>query len=614
MTNAEATTDFESKKAQPKSVSLTWDLDSLFPGGAGGSTFSAFRSELKSMIEQADTQLNKLPKTLNSDSATTWEEFIMLVQGIAARLEQGGAFAGCLISASVSDALAGQAHGEINDLRGLFLKSMTGFEALTADAADAEWNSFVERPALRPVAFPLNEMRKEAQIKMSPELEALTEELAVNGYHAWDHLYTKMAGELTVQWEENGETSKISLGQLATKFNNADREIRAKAFAKLTKAWKSRESLAAMALNNQAGFRLTLYERRGWKSPTDEPLRMNRMTRATVDAMWSAVNEAKPKLAQYLDAKKKLLGIDGFRWYDESAPIGSSSAEFSWDEAWDFVIKNVGDFSPDMKTFCEMARDKRWVEGEDRPDKAGGGFCTSFPLNKESRIFMTFGNTYGDLSTLAHELGHAYHSHVLKDREFFATQYPMNLAETASTFNELLIIDAALKQSSDKQEKLMLLDQKMQSALTFFCNIQTRFIFDETFYAARAKGALTSQELGELMTSAQRKAYGDLLTNDGLHPLFWAAKLHFFFTDVPFYNFPYTFGFLFATGVYAHAQKQGSSFAQGYSDMLADTGSMMAEEVAQKHLGVDLTKVDFWRSAVNGALEGLDEFVELARG
>ncbi len=608
MTNAEAT------MAAPKSVSLTWDLDSLFAGGASGDSFSAFCAELKSKIGEANNRLAKLTTTLNSDSSDSWEDFILFIQDIAARLEQGGAFAGCLISAKVSDAKAGQMHGEIGDLRGEFLKSMTSFEALTANVSDGEWNSFVDRPALKTIAFPLNEMRKEAQIKMSPELEALTEELAVNGYHAWDHLYTKMAGESTVEWDEGGKTTTISLGQLATKFNSSDRDVRAKAFGILSEAWKSRSSLAAMALNNQAGFRLTLYKRRGWNSPTDEPLRMNRMTRATVDAMWSAVNESKAQLAKYVNAKKQLLGVDSFRWYDESAPVGSSSAEFSWDEAWEFVINNVGAFSPDMKSFCEMARDKRWVEGEDRPDKSAGGFCTSFPLNKESRIFMTFGNTYGDLSTLAHELGHAYHSHVLKDREFFATQYPMNLAETASTFNELLIIDAALKQSSDKQEKLMLLDQKMQSALTFFCNIQTRFLFDEKFYAARANGALTTQELNDLMCEAQREAFGDILAEDGLHPLFWASKLHFFFTDVPFYNFPYTFGYLFATGVYAHAQKQGASFAEGYSAMLADTGSMMAEEVAQKHLGVDLTKVDFWRSAVNGALEGLDEFIDLAKG
>lgn len=418
-------TSAEAMMAEPKSVSLTWDLDSLFPGGAGGDAFVAFRKELKTMIQQADSRLRDLPTTLNSDTANAWEEFILFVQSVSARLEQGGAFAGCLISANVNDDIAGQAHAEIHDLRGRFLKSMTSFEALTAQANDAEWNALLERPALAPISFALNEMRKEAQIKMAPELESLAEELAVNGYHAWDHLYTKMAGELTVDWEENGETTTISLGQLATKFNHADRDVRRKAFEKLTQAWESRESLAAMALNNQAGFRWTLYNRRGWKSPTDEPLRMNRMTRATVDAMWSAVNESKPQLAKYLEAKKKMLGIDAFRWYDETAPVGSSSAEFSWDEAWEFVINNVGAFSPDMKRFCEMARDKRWVEGEDRPGKAGGGFCTGFPLNKESRIFMTFGNTYGDLSTLAHELGHAYHSHVLKDREYFATQYPM---------------------------------------------------------------------------------------------------------------------------------------------------------------------------------------------
>lgn len=597
---------------KPGSAPLNWDLESLFSGGAKGAPFTEFRADLKARIEKARTSLSELPEELSADSEAAWESFILESQDIVARIEHAGAFSGCLISENVADDQAQSVNAEVLALQGKFLEMITGFEALTRAQSDSAWESLVTREKLAPIRFALDETRTHARLKLPSEMEALAAQLAVDGYHGWNVLYDKMAGDLTVEWEEDGKSSEISLGQLATKMNNADNDVRRRAFEKLNEAWKSRAALAAMALNYQAGFRLSLYNRRGWKSPVDEPLRMNRMSRATLDAMWLAINESKGKLAGYVDAKKKLLGLDAFRWYDETAPVGSSSATFSWDEAWDFVIRNVGDFSEDMKAFCEMARDRRWVEGEDRPGKAGGGFCTGFPLAKETRIFMTYGETYGDLSTLAHELGHSYHSFVLKDHDFLATQYPMNLAETASTFNELLVIDAALNQCEDDQERLMLLDQKMQSALTFFCNIQTRFIFDESFYAARENGMLTPGELSDLMVKAQKSAYGDLLADDGVHPLFWASKMHFFFTEVPFYNFPYTFGYLFATGVYAHALKEEGSFANGYRAMLSDTGSMSAEEVARKHLGVDLTKPDFWRMAVEKALLGLDDFIKLA--
>ncbi|MFQ5607206.1 MAG: M3 family oligoendopeptidase, partial [Candidatus Zixiibacteriota bacterium] len=496
---------------------------------------------------------------------------------------------------------------------GQYFEAMSGFEARCRDQSDDNWKALLQREKLSAISFPLNETRELGKLKMDPALEGLAAELATNGYHGWSRLYDKMAGDLTVRWSENGTSEDISLGQLATKINSPDRETRRESFEKLTEAWKSRQALAALALNYQAGFRLSLYRRRGWESALDDPLRLNRMSKRTLDAMWAACGEGALKLAPYIEAKKKLLGIDVFRWYDETAPVGESSSQFTWDEAWCFVEENVGAFSRDMQEFVRLARDGRWVEAEDRPGKAGGGFCTGFPLNKETRIFMTFGNTYGDLSTLAHELGHSYHQHVLKDMPHLVTQYPMNLAETASTFNELLVIDEALTQSDSAQERLMQLDQKMQSALTFFCNIRARFLFDVRFYERRASGALTPAELSELMLQAQREAYGEIMGADGLHPLFWASKLHFFTTEYPFYNFPYTFGYLFATGVYSHAREHGASFAAGYRDMLSDTGRMSAEELARKHLQADLTQPDFWRSAVESALQGLDEFVALSK-
>ncbi len=294
------------------------------------------------------------------------------------------------------------------------------------------------------------------------------------------------------------------------------------------------------------------------------------------------------------------------------APCGKVDRLYSYDEAAKFVVSNVGEFSPHMAEFYRMAIDKRWIEAEDRSGKAGGGYCTSLGPLRQSRIFMTYANTYENLLTLAHELGHAYHHYVLKDTPFFATWYPMTLAETASIFSELLVTDAALQACDDPREKLMLLDQKLQGAYTLFCNIHCRYLFDRSFYEERANGIVSQERLCELMVKAQKKAFGPLLDESGYHPLFWASKLHFFITDTPFYNFPYTVGYLFAGGVYDRARKEGSAFADKYRALLADTGSMKTEEVAAKHLGADLTEEAFWEDAVSRSLADVQTFVELA--
>jgi len=338
----------------------------------------------------------------------------------------------------------------------------------------------------------------------------------------------------------------------------------------------------------------------------------SRISEDTLNAMWQAVVKGVPRLIPYIEAKKKLLGIKEFAWYDQFAPVGSSNRVYSFDEAGDIVVRNIKEFSPNQAAFCRMALDKNWVEAEDRPGKAGGGYCTRLPVAKEGRIFMTFSGSFSELATLAHELGHVYHGHVLRDQPPFATIYPMTLAETASIFYELLVKDAALTAATDNDEKLMLLEQRLQDAHTLFCNIYARFLFDKTFYTERKNGLVSRDRLDAIMIESQKEAFAGTLEGDeAYHSLFWASKLHFFLTDTPFYNYPYTFGYLFANGVYSLAKKEGPSFANKYDALLMDTGRMTAEQVAKKHLGVDLTKPDFWNNAVELALADVNPFVRL---
>jgi len=589
-----------------------WDLDSIFPGGSKSVEYKKFRDNTRINLEKAETSLKSLPETINENTLSSWVNFILEFQDIYQDIEFILSFAGCLTAQDVSDNEADAITGEGLVYISRWQKMSTLLEAFSLKQTDAQWQLLTSHSQLTGTKFYLDERRNIAKSKMPVEQEALALELAVNGYHAWNQLYEKMAGELRVDFEENGQISHISLGQLATKMSDPDRKIRKQAFEKLTVAWKTREDLAAITLNSQAGFRLALYDRRNWKSALYEPLVNARMKHETLDAMWRVIARETVRLQPYVNAKKKLLNIDKFRWYDQFAPCGSVDKLYSFDEAGQFIYDNVKSFSPDFAKFVKMALDKRWVEGEDRPGKRGGGFCTGMGKFKQSRIFMTYGGSYENLLTLAHELGHAYHSWVLNNKPVFAQGYPMNLAETASTFAEALVTDAALSLASDPQEKLMLMEQKLQGTYTMFTDLHSRFIFDRNFYEERKKGIVGKDRLNEMMINAQKQAYGSLLDDSGYHPLFWCSKLHFYITDAPFYNFPYTFGFLFSGGVYDRAKKEGPAFADKYVALLSDTGSMTTEEVAMKHLGVDLTKDEFWVDAVNNVLADVDDFVKLA--
>lgn len=592
---------------------LRWDMESIFPGGSASPEFEKFRKELTADLAKAAKQVEELQKKGDKASTEDWINTMVALRKLRERINHGGSFAYCLTSQDVNDEKAMVILQEFSAHEATSDAIQTAIEGYAKAMDDDTWDNIISDARLSGETFFWNEFRDHARLKMKPELEKLASELAVNGLHAWERLYSKMSGDLRAEFTADSKTENLSMGQIKNKLSNPDRSVRRQAFDKYFDAWKSIQALTAMQLNSLAGFRLSLYKSRGWDDPLFEALLLGRVKKETVEAMWNAVEAHHDTVVKYIDAKKKYLGIDRFMWYDQMAPVAGAEKKYTYDKAADFVVEHLTSFSSDMGEFARRAIDSRWIEAEDRTGKADGGYCTSLPLLKQSRIFMTFSGNYNEMMTLAHELGHAYHSYVLKDRDYFARSYPMNLAETASTFNELLVTDAALNATDDKDMKLSLIDKKIGESFTMCCNIRSRFIFETKFYNERKKGSVPKARLNELMIEAQKEAFADILDEDGYHPLFWASKMHFSISDIAFYNFPYTFGHLFAGGIYDRARKEGAAFADAYRGLLADTGSMSCEQVARKHMGVDITGQDFWNDAVARSLADVDEFVELTK-
>ena len=584
-----------------------WDLESIFPGGAQSAELLAFIEATEKDLAAAETL--PLPNPLTADTHAEWTAAIERIYDLGSRLQQAGSFVNCLASQNVKDTAALQLMGRLDPSGAKLGVLWTHLSAHMAAQDEAEWQALLATEALSPVQFHLNEQRDYARLLMSPEKEALAGELATNGYHAWGRLYTILSGNKEVAFD--GQT--LSLGQLQSKFmDDPDRATRERAFDTFEQAWGELSQTAALALNYQAGFRLTLYKHRGWESVLQEPLKNNRLSAETLHTMWDVVDQHASKLLDYFSAKAKLFGVEQLSWFDVVAPVNVGDApprHYTYAEAADYVVQTIGQVNPEIAEFCQLAVDSRWIEAEDRPGKRAGAYCTSLPLSKQPRIFMTYNGSFNGLLTLAHELGHGYHGWVMRDLPSGARRYTMSVAETASTLNELIVKDAAIRAAVAPAEKLAILDAKLNDAAAFMMNIRARFEFEKNFFAARAQGILSVEQLSEMMVAAQKLAYKDGLAR--YEPLFWASKLHFYITQAPFYNFPYAFGYLFSNGVYAHATAEGADFIGRYRAMLRDTGSMTTEQLAQQHLGVDLTQPEFWETAVGRILADVDEFVAL---
>lgn len=586
-------------------LSQRWDLDILFPGGSDSKEFAAYLDALQSDIAALKKGLDSVKIPTNASELSAWTPLMTEFQAIAKRVRQAGAFVSCLNAQSMADQGAKILAGRTSQISAAFGSAATVLDHQILQLSEEVLEALLAQPEFAAIEGPIRERRARAAMKMDPEREALAGDLAVDGYHAWGRLYDAIVARVQIPWENRS----LSAGQAANVMLSGDRSVRTEMFARWEKAWADQADLVGEALNHLAGFRIQTYKHRGWDSILSEPLENNRMKAETLQVMWEVIEKNKPIFVEFLNRKAKMLGLEKLAWHDVAAPVTGATAKVTYDEAAAFIVEHFRRFSPHMADFAQMAFERAWIEAEDRPGKRPGGFCTSFPVSKESRIFMTFAGNASNVATLAHELGHAYHQAVMNDLPQMAQGYAMNVAETASTFAELIVADAAVKAAQTDAERLALLEDKAERGIAFFMNIHARFLFETRFYEERKKGIVSVARLNELMVEAQKEAYCDALGE--YHPHFWASKLHFYSTGQPFYNFPYTFGYLFSSGVYARALEEGPSFAGKYVELLRDTGRMRVEDLAVKHLGVDLTKPDFWQAAVDISVADVKAFLEL---
>lgn len=585
----------------------TWDLDVFFPGGSESEQFHQYLNDLQDNMTTFKEKVEAFQILNVEEDGKNLVDIICEFEKVASRLRQAGAFVSCLEAQNTSDKKAAIHRGTVTTLQASLQSVLTELDEKLTKIEEDHWQEILKRDGLKERAFNLNERRSNAKEKLPRPQEDLLNLLSIDGYHGWGQMYDTIVGSMEVVVELDGKTEKLSVGQASNRLSDPNRDVRKAVFHAWEKAWAKNGEFLSKTLNHLAGFRLKVYEARNWTDVLKEPLNINRMKKETLDVMWQVISENKTPFVQFLQRKAKLLGLEKLSWFDLDAPLAQNDTKISYDDGAKFIVEQFAKFGEKKASYAKLAFENQWIEAEDRPGKRPGGFHTYFPESGQSRIFMTYSGTQGNVSTLAHELGHGFHTYVMRDLPFVNRNYAMNVAETASTFAEMIVADAAVKNAKTKEEKLNLLEDKIQRSVAFFMNIHARFLFETRFYEERKKGMVTTERLNELMVEAQREAYGDAL--DEYHPMFWGSKLHFYITSVPFYNFPYTFGYLFSLGIYAEMLKNGNE--EKYIALLRDTASMTVEDLAFKHLQVDLTKRDFWQKAVDLCIADVEEFLAL---
>ena len=452
-------------------------------------------------------------------------------------------------------------------------------------------------------AYMLRRSAEQAKHLMPPAEEELVAELNVTGQSAWRNLYGSYSSQLLVPVEIDGETRELPMSAVRNLAYDPDRDVRRRAYEAELAAWTAAKTPISAALNSIKGETIALARRRNWASPLDESVFGNNIDRQTLEAMFEAMRESFPDFRRYLNAKARALGLTKLAWYDLFAPVGASTKEWPYEEGMRFVAENFGSYSATMRELAERAMRENWIDAEPRAGKSGGAFCMSLRAD-ESRILTNYEPAFNHVSTLAHELGHAYHNLNLVSRTRLQQYTPMTLAETASTFCETIVTQAALNHA-DRDEQIVILEESLQGACQIVVDIYSRFLFERGTFERRQQREQSADEFCRLMLDAQRQTYGDGLDGDTLHPYMWAAKSHYYGST--FYNYPYAFGLLFGLGLYARYQQDPEGFKAAYDQMLSSTGLDDAATLAA-NFGINIRTPDFWRESLNVIRNNIKQF------
>ena len=460
---------------------------------------------------------------------------------------------------------------------------------------------------LKAYTFLFANMAKSSKYLLSGQAEAVMAKLQLSGGNAWSDLHGYITSTVPVSYR--GQT--INLSAVRNLAYDPDPQVRKDAYDAEIACYDRIKDSAAFALNSIKLETLSDCELRGYASPLARTLEHSNMQQATLDAMLGAMDEYLPKFWQYLKAKGKALGHEnGLPWCDLFAPMGKSSTKFTTQEARDFLVEQFEGFDPNEAKMIAEAFDNEWIDFFPREGKAGGAFCAGVEAIGQSRILTNYDGAFGDVVTLAHELGHAWHNECIKDHRVLNHDYSMPLAETASTFNECVVMASAISKAADNQEKLALIESQLQDATQIICDIYSRFRFEKSVFEKRPEEFMHADTLCKLMTDAQKASYGDGLDESTLHPYMWVCKGHYY--GPTFYNFPYAFGGLFARGLYAQYEKEGKDFIPKYTKLLHTTPVASAEDVA-KVADIDLTDKAFWRAALQTIADQIDLFCQLVK-
>lgn len=585
---------------------MEWDLSQLY------SSFQSeeYQKDFKLLEEMIEDLLVWSEKELASveNAPEKVKVFLEKYVAITEKSSNLGYFAFLTISVEADNEDASKYADKIQVLSSKLTPAMVRFERFLSSLEN--FDEVLKTNIAKEHEYWLRKRLEHAKRLLSEQEEEIIAQMKTTGGYSWSRLRGTVTAKLTGEIEIDGEEKELSINAIRNMAYDKNPEVRKRAYETELKAYPKVEDTVASALNSIKGEYLIIIKKRGYSSPLEATLEYMRLDRDTFDTVMDVIKENLPAFRKYLKHKAKLLGYEnGLPWYDLFAPIGKFEKTYTIDEAKEFILSVFKEFDEELYSLAKRAFEEKWIDFTPRKGKRGGAFCAKLHTIKQSRIMANFDGSFDGITTLAHELGHAFHNYNQKDESILLATSPMPIAETASIFNEVLLIEKTLP-TVDKDAQIFILEKDISGNTQVIVDIMSRFIFESEVFSRRAEGVLSVNQLKQIMLDAQKEAYGDGLDENHLHPYMWLIKPHYYSPDLHFYNFPYAFGLLFSRGLYAMYKREGDSFIPKYKELLRSTGKYDVGDVGSI-IGIDLREKAFWEASMESLKEEIDKFIEL---
>lgn len=580
-----------------------WSLDVLYKGYDD----EAFRNDFKKMDTLIQRCTQAADQLSHTDETAALHSMLSLLEEFHTLADRVGHFISLKQSTNTSDGRTVSLMNQFSQKFSGITKANARFNRYVAEIEDLD--ACIEQDALlKEYSYLLHTIKEDSKYLLSDDVEDVLSKMNISGGEAWANLQEYLTSIVEVDYKKEATT----LSQIRNMAYDSDPQVRKSAYEAELKAYDKIRDAVAFSLNSIKAQVLTECELRGFASPLAMTLHNAHMKQETLDALLHTMQSYMPKFHAYLKRKAELLGYkNGLPWYELFAPLGEETKTYRVEEAKEYLLKHFRPFAEDMADMMERAFDESWIDFFPRKGKVGGAFCANLSGVKQSRVLTNYDGALGDIVTLAHELGHAYHGMMIENHRPLNTDYSMPVAETASTFNENIIMNAAIEEAQG-QEKITLIENQLQDLTQVICDIYSRFLFEKTVFEKRKDSFMFADELEAIMIETQKQAYGDGLDPDYLHPYMWICKSHYYSSGLSFYNFPYAFGALFARGLIVKYQQEKDAFVPKYRELLKATTISSVEDVAAM-ADIDLCDEAFWTSCLDTCAQRIDEFLELTK-